>query len=702
MSARSAPPPSAAPSDLREVLQTLRHRAGTIFLCVLLTTGLAVAYLHVARPIYASQAVLEVAPASGADADPDSAALLRTLELTVASQSVLLGVIHADHLADDPEIAPPLAPDTEAAMVARLQAKISVELIRGSRLISVTAEDPDPARARLLAQSVVDEFFRESAAVRQQDENAAHARLMAEAQRLGAAATAAEDRLQAYREKHDAVSLDQRQDVVVQRLKDLNSEVAAAKNARLALEPDRAQVLALAKSSPEQLLSLREIASQPDVIDLRREVAEQQARVATLAKVYGPLHPTMIEARSELDDLRTSLNAAIRKAGGLLLQSYAAARATESALESALVGQEQAALQLDQIAIPYHALDREVQADDATYQRVLDELKQADAQGHLLSEYDVDGGRVDLVARPLQPDRPVRPRRMLWLAGAVGAGLMLGGATALAARALDDTVSSVDGAETALGLPVLATVPQSSRRRLGGGPVVVKRPSSIEAEAFRSLRSSLALLETDEERRCVLFTSAIPGEGKSFCSLNYAAALAQQGRRTLLIDGDLRRPQQIAAEADESLLQRMVSGRGSRPGLSEVVRQPDLFARTVQATSVRNLYLLGDSRGRTSAAELLAHDGLKEILRQATAAFDRVVVDSAPILAVSDSLHLARNIPTVCLVVRAGRTPRRLVVRACQLLQEVARRGPTGIVLNKVGRGAAAGYHYYQSDRAYA
>ncbi len=372
------------------------------------------------------------------------------------------------------------------------------------------------------------------------------------------------------------------------------------------------------------------------------------------------------------------------------------------ARKTALAHQEQSALALDQIAIPYHALEREVRADGATYQQVLDRLKESDAQGNLLSEYDVDGSRIDVVERPLTPVHPVRPVKSLWLAGAATVGLFLGSGAALASRALDDTVSSVDGAESHFGLPVLATVPRSPHRRLASGPVVLRRPASTEAEAFRSLRTSLSLLDSGEERRGVLFTSAVPGEGKSYCSLNYAAALAQQGRRTLLIDGDLRRPQQLAADADRSILQRMVSGRGNKPGLSECIRQPDLFARTVRATAVPNLFLLGDSRGRTGAAELLAQDGMKELLRQALADFDRVVVDSAPVLAVGDTLHIARNVPTVCLVVYAGRTSRRSVGRACRMLQDVAQRQPTGIILNKIGRGPAAGYHYYYTDQAYA
>ncbi len=143
-------------------------------------------------------------------------------------------------------------------------------------------------------------------------------------------------------------------DIVVARLRDLNQQVTAAQNTRLALEPDDEQVRSLADADPEQLLSIRSIASQPEIIDLRKQIALQEAQVATLAKRYGPLI-TMIQARSQLEELRSTLHANIRKAGNLIIRSYESAKATETAMESALGDQEKASLELDRIAIPYHA-----------------------------------------------------------------------------------------------------------------------------------------------------------------------------------------------------------------------------------------------------------------------------------------------------------------------------------------------------------
>ncbi|HSY19285.1 MAG TPA: polysaccharide biosynthesis tyrosine autokinase, partial [Candidatus Acidoferrales bacterium] len=292
--------------------------------------------------------------------------------------------------------------------------------------------------------------------------------------------------------------------------------------------------------------------------------------------------------------------------------------------------------------------------------------------------------------QPLVPIQPIRPRKKLLLGLSVAAGLFLGCGSALVVHALDNTVSSVDDVESLLGLSVLTSVPRSRHQRLKAQPHVVTYPSSAQAEAFRSLRTSVSLLPSEDEQRCILLTSAVPGEGKSYCSMNMAAAFAQQGFQTLLIDADLRRPG----------LRRLLVSWSERPGLTDCLRQPALFPVAVESTSIQNLFCLGDQKCQPGGAELLGKDGLRNILKQSLAAFDRVVIDTAPLMAVSDTLYIAKNVPTVCLVVYAGNTPRRLVRRALKLLNEVAQRSATGVILNKIERNQSASHYYYYSSAA--
>lgn len=723
----------AAPAtvDLREVVNLLRNHLGKLVFSVVCAVGLMFFYLYHAQPVYTAAAVVEVAESSRQNPTPteiDASDLLKTIELKIASQSVLLGVIKANHLADDPSfvardgdrsfaglnLGPTLAaglsdvlrfarldhlaadlatsaapprdgPLTDPELIRRLRAKISVNLVRGSRLIALTVEDHDPQQARRLAQAVLDEFFRQSH--ESQHHDSAHARelLLAEADRVGADYKASQEKLEAYRNKYNAVSLQDRQNIVVERMRDLNQQVAAAKNQRMARDAEQEQVDRLAATVPEQLLGLRSVADSPDIVDLRKQIAMQEAQVATLAQRYGPLHPTLIQAKSQLEELHTALLAGIRRAGERVREASAAAAATEAALEASLVEQEKAALELDRIAIPYRSLERDAQANGTMYQKVLDNLKQFDVEHGLITANDVNGIDIRVIEPPLVPQQPTRPRPKLLLALSAAVGLFFGCGLALVARALDNSVSSVDEAEVTLGRPVMTTVPRSRHHRLKATPVVLRFPSSIQAEAFRSLRTALSLLPTEEERRCVLFTSAIPGEGKSFCSLNCAASFAQQGRRTLLIDGDLRRPS----------LQWLFANPNEKPDLSACLRDPARFPEAVQRTAVANLFRLGDWRHQPGSAELLGTDAMRDILQRALADYERVVIDSAPLMAVSDTLYLAKIVPTVCMVVYAGKTQRRLTRRALRLLEDVAKRPAAGLVLNKLSARVAGDQYYY-------
>ena len=715
--------------DLREVVHLFRDHFWKIFLCVALGVSLALLYLRHASPTYTSSAMLEVTQRSKDGAAPtevETSELLKTVELKLASQAVLLAVIKANNLAADPEFlmpppglfsrdsvpmqwvnerlasiglpnilpaaaersdAAPVAGLSESELVKLFESKVDVHVMRGSRLISLQVEDRNPERARHLTQAIIDEFFAQSRNARRQDASSSQELLTAEVKRVGEEFRTAQEKLEAYRSKYNAVSLAERQNIVVERLRDLNQQVAAAKNTRLAREAEFAQVTRLASAPPEQLLSIRSIGDLPEILDLRKQVALKDADVATLAQRYGPLHPTMIQGKSELSELTSSFHSAIRKATNRIRESHESAKAVERSLEQALAEQEKAALELDRIAIPYNALEREAQANGEMYRKILDEVNRSTVERGLTSMNDANGIDIRIVEAPLAPIQPSRPRRNLLLAISVAAGLFMGCGLALGARAMDTSVTSVDAAEATLGLPVLATVPRSRHHRLNDRPVVLRYPASAQAEAFRSLRTALSL-SGEEEARCVLFTSAMPGEGKSFCSLNCASAYAQQGMKTLLIDADMRRPSLSGLFADPD----------DRPTLSACLRNPSLFSQAVQATGIENLYRLGDWRHEPGSAELVARTGLRDILELAAQSFNRIVIDSAPLMAVSDTLYIAQHVPTVCLVVYAGKTPRRIAKRALKMLEEVSKRSATGLVLNKIRkRGSAEHYYYYNA-----
>jgi Mrp family chromosome partitioning ATPase len=250
----------------------------------------------------------------------------------------------------------------------------------------------------------------------------------------------------------------------------------------------------------------------------------------------------------------------------------------------------------------------------------------------------------------------------------------------------------------------------------------VKTPESPAAEAFRNLRAALSLLGPEVERKVSLFTSAVPNEGKSFTSANYSLALAQQGYSVLLIDGDLRRPNMHkifhfpqpartnnSEEEDgaqgvmDCLVGEADVASASRPipaGEIDIVAGKIAVEGNFLTATGGRLSVLAGGRRAPNPAEILAGPFFGQLVAEAARLFDRVVIDSAPILAVSDTLLMMPHVQTVCIVVRAGKTPRPAVRRAIALLTSAGIR-PAGLVLNRLRRSGGVGHYYYYASHGY-
>jgi capsular exopolysaccharide synthesis family protein len=241
---------------------------------------------------------------------------------------------------------------------------------------------------------------------------------------------------------------------------------------------------------------------------------------------------------------------------------------------------------------------------------------------------------------------------------------------------------------------------------------VDEAPGGVIAEGFRNLRAALSLLGPEVDRRLFLFTSALPDEGKSFTSVNYALALAQQGHRVLLIDGDLRRPSIHKVFAKKGDSERSEAGVVDYLVGNVELKQAARLVATVESESLNlsksrdpkattgQLFILAGGQMAPNPAELLSGDCFKKLVAAAVREFDRVVVDSAPILAVSDTLLMIPHAQTTCMVVRAGKSPRNAITRALSLMSAAGVR-PAGLVLNRLPRRRGAGYYYYYTSDGY-
>jgi polysaccharide biosynthesis transport protein len=225
----------------------------------------------------------------------------------------------------------------------------------------------------------------------------------------------------------------------------------------------------------------------------------------------------------------------------------------------------------------------------------------------------------------------------------------------------------------------------------------ITEPASSFAECYRTLRANLSMLGPEENRRILLFVSAIPEEGKTYTSLNTAVVLAQQGHKTLLVDVDLRRP---------SMHKALLPAQDVPPGLTDVFTGNAKLDQVILPTGIENLSFLSAGTRAPNPAELLAATDIATLVTDLGRRFDRVVFDSAPVNAVSDTLFVVPHVHQTILVVRAGQTPRKAVNRALLILRKAAAKVP-GFVLNRLPVGRTAGYYYYyygdkyEKDSAY-
>ncbi len=502
---------------------------------------------------------------------------------------------------------------------------------------------------------------------------------------------------------------------VEEKLQELNTKATVAKTERLRLEGELQQI-EQAGDNIDALLAVPSVASAPAVIERRRDVAQVEAALATLSQRYKEKHPRMAAAKAALNEVRSSLKQTVLQQPAVLKNAIEQARATENSLHAAAGDQEKAALALNKASIGYQELARQADTDRALYESVLRQIKETDLTK------GTKANAVSVIEHSPLPTIPVSPNTMRVIALGLLGGIAAGLGTIFGTNALDRSVKTVDQAETTFALPVLSAVPEVSKGDSSGPQpnttappgtssyrLVAEAPEGPAAEAFRNLRAALSLLGPESERKIFLFTSA-----------NYSLSLAQQGHKVLLIDGDLRRPslhkifrnvgptgQEAADDGQYGIVDYLVGD----VALSDAVRvvsasDVDIIGTktpspggTVTATGGQ-LSVLAGGRRAPNPAELLSGQSFAELVADASKGYDRVVIDSAPVLAVSDTLLMTPYVQTVCMVVRARRTARNAVQRAILLLGGTGSR-PAGVVLNRLPRNRGTQYYYYYASHGY-
>ncbi len=676
------------PLEFQGLLYALLDRAWLIVLLAVIGGLLAMWRVQRIPQLYRSTSVLEIEMEEqkaiklkdDGQRDLKSPELIQTILSNFGNRSLMEKVANTLHLTTDPVFLghPVTIPVPIDEVVGVLLGGAEAARRPQTRLVDISFTHHDPETARRISGALVSQFLELGSQQRLQTLETQNSVLVQKASELKEKLDRSEHAIQDYKKNLESVSLEDNRNLVDGKLKGLNGDLTSAKSERLRIEADLDQIQRV-RSDVNALQIVTSVVQDPEVMAAQARVDAAAGEVATLEQRYRAKHPSMIAARSKQESAKAALADSIRTAPDRVAARYNSAISREQGLQKAVSEQEKALLELDEKVIPFRALQRDMESDKALFESVLQRLKE--------SNLSVGMQPVSFrVVEPAVPASAVPIKRLQMISTASVGGMIIAIALIAAYFFLDSSLRTVDEAERLIGMPVLAAIPIFPPSKEAGAALVMRKSSdSAPSESFRSLRSAVSLLGPETERRVLLMTSAVPGEGKTTVSGNIAIAFAQQGLKTLLIDADLRRP----------ALTKLFDVVGET-GVAEYIATGHL---TLIPSGVENLSLIPSGAHAPNPAELLANPRFGQLIELMKDRFDRIVIDSAPVNVVSDTFSIVSMASTICLVVRANRSPRKVVRRALELLQRAKVR-PDGIVLNCLPKTHGAGYYYYYSSNS--
>jgi polysaccharide biosynthesis transport protein len=714
-------------SALREYLRVLIKRKWLVFSCVAIIFGaVALATMRTTR-IYdaaGSIAINKTDPAilnlkdagNGGAGDYYDPTDLDTEVRILRSDLLAFQVINALNLDKQPELGgsgespsnslalttDALQPDSEktTALLANFKGGLRVSLIPNTRIIEIHYRSADKNLAANVVNTLISTYIEQNFKTRFESTTQASEWLSKQLVDLQIKVETSQEKLVQYQKEHEILGIDEKQNITTSKLDELNKELTAAESDRMEKEsvyrlvqsgdPDTAAAAATSAGSSNTNLGLME--------KMREQQADLKIQVAQLSTQFGASYPKVVQLNNQLKEVDFQLQTEMTKVVSRVRSGYLAALQHETMLHQALDNQKQEANKLNESAIEYSLLKRDVESYRTLYEGLMEKLKEAGVTAGLRSNNirSVDKARV-----PTYPSEPNVPRNLTF---ALALGLTTGIGLAFLLEGIDNTVRTPEQAQAISGLPSLGMIPLGSKSGIEAAAkrltvassreavelVTQARPQSQMAESYRALRTSLLLTSLGGPPKVILITSALPQEGKTTTSINTAIVLAQKGTRVLLIDADLRRPSIHKA-----------LGMGPKTGLSNVLTgNATLQQAVVRSNILPTLFVLTAGTPPPNPAELLASSNMKDILAELREQYDHIVVDTPPTLSVTDAVVMSTRADAVVLVIRSGQTTKQALRRSREILMQVNAR-VAGVLLNAVDLSSPDYYYYYEYQGKY-
>ena len=590
--------------------------------------------------------------------------------------------------------------ERETNLIQTLQAKLKVTPVEGTTVIELHYSDRNPRLAAEISNGLVQTYIEQNIRSKFDSTMQAADFLAKQLADLQIKMETSQEKLVRYQKEHNILGIDEKQNIITTKLDELNRQLTAA-------EADRFQKQSLYEIvDTKDTDALSSVLQEPVIGSLRMQINDMQTQMAQLQTQFGPAYPRVLELRSRIAQAQLSVDNELKKGATRIRSEYRISMQREQMLRSALEKQKQEANALNESAIEYKVLKQETESNRQLYEGLLQKMKEATVSASMNSSNVrvIDAARV-----PLSPSSPNIPRNLEF--GFVF-GIVIGVAGAFALELLDNTVRTAEQAERISGVSVLAMIPDhsalpdkkgatnrgNSKKDFYGKPlaimamssqrriVALTEPRSELAEAYRALRTAILLSNPGAPAKVLVFTSCLPQEGKTTTAVNVAVLLAQQGKRVLLVDADMRRPS----------IHKILQVR-STVGLSALLSgNSNVESAIVQVPELPTLSVIPAGKLPPHPSELLGGPIAGDCIQRWRSEYDHIIFDTPPLLSVTDALLLSTKADSTIFIVRAGRTSTVALRRSRNLLANM-RVHVMGTVLNAIDLSSPDHYHYYYS-----
>lgn len=589
-----------------------------------------------------------------------------------------------DPLAADSNILIKAEPATDVDKIASMiRGSLSIKPVPNTKTVIISYSHKNPAMAKLVMDSIVKAYTDEILEIKLASSSYSLQWMTSKAAEERKRLEKSELALQQYMRDNDLVTVENKLAVYPQRLSEFSSQLSRAQGTLKELEALHKQIQKIGDDF-ENIETISVFAENPVLQNLREKIFAVEQKIKDLSKKYGYKHPVMINAKAERDLLLKEKNFEITRIIDATRNAYELAESKVASLKQLLATTKQEILNINERFTQYSIMKREVDMNRVLYDALTSSINKA---GVTKQSQDV---KIWVVREAELPGAPSKPNKKRNLALGIILGLFGGIGLAFFIEYLDNSVKDGKDIEQRFGITVLGTVEELKAPNESIETHLVKHPLSPLAENYRLIRSGLLLSTPDHPPRSILVTSMSPKEGKTTTTCNLARILAKNNKKVLIIDCDMRRPRThtLFSIPNSTGLSNYLSG--------------NTVSNLVKSIPNELISLITSGPIPPNPAELLQSDRMQTLMKEMLKKFDYVLLDSPPLLRVTDSLSISTIVDGVLLVTKSGQTTYDSLENGLKKLHDIHAL-VLGIVLNglvksKKQSGYYGYYEYYNKE----